>query len=58
MLGRDTNEAVTILKDLHDLAVQQQRLPEFDHKVRGIQERNPTLRGLHERLQRAGLIQR
>jgi uncharacterized Zn finger protein len=52
------DEAVQILKDLHDLAEQRGQLPEFQARIRDIRETYPTLRGLHSRLDNAGLFQR
>jgi len=51
------DEAVTILKDLRDLAAQRGELTSFQAKMHDIQETYPTLRGLHKRLQSAGLFQ-
>jgi len=48
-------EAVNILKDLHDLAVFQQRLSEFQDKMAAIRRQYPTLHGLHRRLKEARL---
>ena len=50
------DEAVSILKDLRDLAAQRGELASFQARIRNIQEAYPTLRGLHSRLQNAGLI--
>ena len=50
------DEAVNILKDLHDLAAQRGELSSFQARMRDIQETYPTLRGLHRRLQNAGLF--
>ena len=49
-------EAVSILKDLYDLAVHQQRLAEFQEKLAAIRSQYPTLQGLHRRLKEARLI--
>ncbi len=49
-------EAVSILKDLHDLAAHQQRLPEFQEKLAALRSQYPTLQGLHRRLKEARLI--
>ena len=49
-------EAVSILKDLHDLAAHQQRLPEFQEKLAAIRSQYPTLSGLQRRLKEARLI--
>jgi hypothetical protein len=49
-------EAVSILTDLHDLAIHQQRLPEFQNKLAAIMSQYPTLHGLHKRLRVAKLI--
>ena len=49
-------EAVSILKDLHDLAAHQQRLAEFQEKLAAIRSQYPTLQGLHRRLKEARLI--
>jgi len=51
------DEAVSILKDLRDLAAQRGELASFQARIRDIQAKYPTLRGLHCRLQNAGLIQ-
>jgi hypothetical protein len=51
------DEAVSILKDLRDLAAQRGELASFQARIRNIQETYPTLRGLHSRLQNAGLFQ-
>jgi hypothetical protein len=52
------DEAIQILKDLHDLAEQRGQLSEFQARIRDIRETYPTLRGLHSRLDNAGLFQR
>lgn len=49
-------EAVSILKDLRDLAAHQQRLAEFQEKLAAIRSQHPTLQGLHRRLKEARLI--
>ncbi len=49
-------EAVSILKDLRDLAAHQQRLAEFQEKLAAIRSQYPTLQGLHRRLKEARLI--
>jgi hypothetical protein len=49
-------EAVSILTDLHDLAVHQQRLSEFHNQLAAIIDQYPTLHGLHKRLKDARLI--
>ncbi|MBL8132778.1 MAG: hypothetical protein JNL42_13035 [Anaerolineae bacterium] len=48
-------EAVSILKDLRDLAAHQQRLAEFQEKLAAIRSQYPTLQGLHRRLKEARL---
>lgn len=50
------DEAVTILKDLRDLAKQQNRLPQFKAKIHDIQTQYPTLSGLKRRLKEARLL--
>lgn len=49
------DDAVKILKDLHDLAVHQQRADEFRTRLAAICQQYPTLRGFHSRLKTAGL---
>lgn len=49
-------EAVGILKDLHDLAEHRAKLPEFKDKMRDIKRQYPTLNGLHRRMEAARLI--
>lgn len=49
-------ETVSILKDLRDLAVHQQRLTEFQEKLAAIRSQYPTLQGLNRRLKEARLI--
>lgn len=49
-------EAVSILKDLRDLAAHQQREAEFKEKMAAIKERHSTLHGLQRRLKEAGLV--
>jgi hypothetical protein len=49
-------EAVNILKDLRDLAQVESRLDGFRERVKSIREQNPTLRGLHRRMEAAGLF--
>jgi hypothetical protein len=49
-------EAVSILTDLRDLALHQQRLSEFQSKLAAILSQYPTLHGLHKRLKAAKLI--
>ena len=49
-------EAVSILKDLRDLAAHQQHLAEFQEKLAAIRSQYPTLQGLHRRLKEARLI--
>jgi len=51
------DEAVSILKDLRDLAAQRGELSDFHARMRDIQKSYPTLRGLHHRLQNARLFQ-
>lgn len=51
-------EAVQMLKDLHDLAEERGRLAEFQARIQNILETYPTLRGLHRRLDEAGLSPR
>lgn len=50
------DEAVSILKDLRDLAAHQNRSSEFRQKMVAIKNQHPTLHGLHTRMKRAGLI--
>jgi hypothetical protein len=50
------DEAVAILKDLHDLAKHQHLLPEFKKKVQDIPKQYPTLSGLKRRLRQARLL--
>ncbi len=50
------DEAVNILKDLRELARYQNRLSEFQKKMMELQERYPTLRGLHSRMKTAKLL--
>jgi hypothetical protein len=50
------DEAVRILKDLHDLALHQQRLPDFNDRLAVLLSRYPTLQGLHKRLKAAQLV--
>lgn len=50
------DEAVSTLTDLHDLAIHQQRLPEFQNKLAALMSQYPTLHGLHKRLKIAKLI--
>jgi len=52
------DEAVSILKDLRDLATHQQRLTEFQDRLTAIRSQYPTLRGLQNRLKEAGLVSR
>jgi len=49
-------EAVSILKDLRDLAAHQQRLAEFQEKLAAIRSQYPSLQGFHRRLKEARLI--
>ena len=49
-------KAVALLVKLHDLAVYQDRLPDFQTRVAGLQGRYANRPALRERLQRAGLI--
>lgn len=53
--GDAYDEAVHILKDLHDLAVHQQRMDDFQTRLTAIRQQFPTLRGFHARLKDAGL---
>jgi hypothetical protein len=50
------DEAVSILKDLRDLAVHQNRSAAFRAQMIAIKECHPTLRGLHQRMDKASLI--
>ena len=50
------DKALALLVKLHDLAVYQDRLPDFQTQVAGLQERYANRPALRERLQRAGLI--
>lgn len=50
------DEAVSILKDLRDLAAHQNRSSEFQVKMNAIKAQYPTLRGLHSRMKSAGLL--
>jgi hypothetical protein len=50
------DEAVTLLKDLRDLAAYQRRTPEFKQRIAAIQERYPTLSGLKRRMEQAKLL--
>ena len=50
------DEALTILKDLRDLAVHQQRVTEFQDKLTIIRSQYPTSQGLNRRLKEARLV--
>jgi hypothetical protein len=50
------DKAVALLVKLRDLAVYQGRLPDFQTRVAGLQERYANRPALRERLQRARLI--
>ena len=50
------DKALALLVKLHDLAVYQDRLPDFQTRVVDLQERYANRPALRERLQRAGLI--
>lgn len=49
-------EAVALLVDLRDLAIQRGEAPAFRTKVADLKARYPTLRAFHDRLRDAGLI--
>ncbi|MEZ4668178.1 MAG: hypothetical protein R3E39_09715 [Anaerolineae bacterium] len=50
------DEALTILKDLRNLAVHQQRMREFQDKLTIIRSHYPTSQGLNRRLKEARLV--
>lgn len=50
------DEALTILKDLRDLAVHQQHMTEFQDKLAAIRSQYPTSQGLNRRLKEAKLV--
>ncbi len=50
------DNAVNILKDLHDLAKHQGRSAEFRERMVAIKNEHPTLRGLHRRMEKARLL--
>ncbi len=50
------DEALTILKDLRDLAVHQQHVAEFQDKLAAIRSQYPTSQGLNRRLKEARLM--
>lgn len=49
-------EAISTLKDLRDLTNYQQRKGEFHEKLVALLDEYPTLRGLYQRVQEAGLV--
>ncbi|MCA0454299.1 MAG: hypothetical protein LCI00_10030 [Chloroflexi bacterium] len=50
------DEALTILKDLRDLADHEQRMTEFQDKLEAIRSQYPRSQGLNRRLQEAKLV--
>lgn len=50
------DEALTILKDLRDLAVHQQQMAEFQDKLAAIRSQYPSSQGLNRRLKEAKLV--
>jgi hypothetical protein len=53
--GKAYDEAVQFLIQLRDLAEYQKRSDHFNERINQIYESYPTLRGLHDRMRRAGL---